>query len=433
MRRHYLADSADLEALASETLALGREFAEQPQSVKHLVASRSIYAAPESITYLLPIATAIPMPIADTEADAERAIDDYFRKTFAKVAAAERPRMTTESNVSDERNLYFVVTKRRTDYGPRNGESPEFIYVIPRPSMLLAANMPPHSWFERDKSIVDSPWPTSLSPPFPMLKKNADARITLGEVARYSSEAFTSTCDILASFLGHYAQVVIDREVQETATELSWSGRLARLRRTRPRFFEQGGGGSSSFGGGGWEFQRLRFTCDRLTGNLTLSAESIDFPVVQLPPNDLHPEWMTDELKLMGWKPLESLDYFGERLFPPEYQKAIDAFSESEPHTSYQLLYRRHHIDQTLPQPGFIVGLLLDQRGKRDMAAQLMNRAAGEGKYDPATLAEVASWEFDAERYDDARRHAELALRLWPQQSVATHIIKQLDDVASRE
>jgi tetratricopeptide (TPR) repeat protein len=142
---------------------------------------------------------------------------------------------------------------------------------------------------------------------------------------------------------------------------------------------------------------------------------------------------MTNELKLMGWKPLESLEYFGERLFPPEYQEGIDAFSESEPHTAYQMMYRRHCLEKGLPQPGFIVGLLLDQKGKRDMAAQYMDRAAGDAKYDPATLAEIARWEFAAEKYDDARRHAESALQLWPKHSVATHVIKQLDDVASRE
>ena len=55
--RHYLAESADLEALATETLALDREFAEQPRSVENLIAIRSIFDTAESITYLLPVAT----------------------------------------------------------------------------------------------------------------------------------------------------------------------------------------------------------------------------------------------------------------------------------------------------------------------------------------------------------------------------------------
>ena len=55
--RHYLAESADLEALATETLALNREFAEQPRSVESLLAIRSIYDTAESITYMLPVAT----------------------------------------------------------------------------------------------------------------------------------------------------------------------------------------------------------------------------------------------------------------------------------------------------------------------------------------------------------------------------------------
>jgi len=430
IRRHYLAASADLEALATETLALGREFAEQPESVENLIAARSIYDVPESITYLLPVATDTAPPIANTKAEVEKIVDDYFRKTFAQFLNEEyQLNWKFESTVTDKHGLYFVVTVWRTD----RASSLKLIFVLPRPSMLSAANLPSHSWFERISPSDQSPWPISATPPLPKLRPNPNASIKFGTVAKDNKQAFAAACDVFASFMTHYAQVVIDREVQETPETLKWLGRLASLRQTRPRFFEQGGGGSSSFGGGGWDFQRIGFECDRQTGKLSLSAEPIEYPVAQLPANELTPEWATQELKLMGWKPLTTLDYFGKTLFPPEYQDGIDAFNPNDANSARQILFRRHYIESALPRPEFILGLLYDHAGHREKAVQQMNEAAGRAKSDPATLAEVARWELEVKRYDDARKYAESALQLWPEHPVAANVSRRLSELEKKK
>jgi hypothetical protein len=354
IRRHYLAASADLEALASETLALDREFAEQPQSVESLIEARSIYDVRESITYWLPIATDTATPIANTKADAEQIVGDYFRKTFPEQVGTKPISWTIDSTITDKRGLFFIVAVLRTDYAP----SPKLIFAISRPSMLSAAKFPPQSWFERVNPAGQSPLPKSLSPRVPQLRPRADTNIKFGDDAKDDEQAFMAACDVLASFMTYYAQVVIDREVEKTPDTFTWSGRFACLHQYSPRFFEQGGGGSSVFGGGGWDFRRLHFACNRRTGAVTLSAETIEYPVAQLPPDRLTPEWTTKELKLMGWKPLESLDYFGQKLFPKEYQEAIDAFDPNNANQVRQMLYRRYYIEQSLPPPEFILALL---------------------------------------------------------------------------
>ena len=422
--RHYLAASADLETLATETLALDREFAEQPRSVESLIAIRSIYDTPSSIIYTLPVATDAATPIASTEAEAEQIVDDCFRKTYPNSRNERNPACwRIDSTVTDKYGLYFVVTAWRTDME----QSPKLFYVIPRPSMLAAANVPPHSWFERDKSFAQSPWPASAASPMPSLKPNENARIRFGDIARDNEQAFAETCDVLASFMTFYAQVVIDRQVQQTPETLTWSGRFARLRQYKPRFFEQGGGGASVFGGGGWDFQRLSFACNRQTGKLSLSAEAIKYPIAQLPADVLSPAWATKELKLMGWKPLESLDYFGQRLFPPEYQQGIDAFDPNDASRSRQILYRRYTMEKALPRSEIMLGLLYERAGQREQAIRQMNEAVGRGKYDPSTLADVARWDLEVGRYGDARKNAGSALRLWPEHPEATEVIKQLD------
>lgn len=427
--RHYLAASADLEALATETLAVGREFVELPESVAGLVDMRSFYDVRESITYSLPTATSDAPPIADTASEAEQIVDDGFRKSYAKYLGGENPvRWKIDSTTADTHNLFFIVAAR-IDHEP----SAKLLYVIPRRSMLSATDAPFHSWFERDQQADQSPWPTSPSSPVPGLKPNPNAHIQFGEVASGGEQAFTATCDLLVSFIASRTQVVIDREVTQTAKMLTWSGRFARLRQYRPRFFEQGGGGSSVFGGGGWDFQRLGIACDRSTGIVTLSGESIEYPVEQLPADVLSPEWTTDELKLMGWKPLTSLDYFGQKLFPKEYYEAVESFDPNNARELHQQLYRRYYIEKTLPGPEFIIGLLYDRAGKPDLAAQQMKSAAHAAKYDPAMLAEIAKWELSKELYADARQHAEGAVKLWPEQPLAFAILKQLDNADKAE
>jgi hypothetical protein len=424
--RHYLAASADLEALATETLALNREFAEQARSLENLTAVRSIYDSANSITYMLPVATETMPPIADSAGEAKQIVDRYFQSTYEQYrnqTESPWPFWEIVSADTDKQGLYYVVVARRTD-----SQLPlKLIYILPRPSMLSAANMPPHSWFERVNPPDLSPRPSSMSPPVQTLKPNVNARIYFGEVARDNDTAFTAACDVFASFMTYYAQIVIDRQVHQTPETFTWSGRFARLRQYTPRFFEQGGGGSSVYGGGGWDFQRVGFECDRRTGKVSLSAEPIEYPVVQLPAHVLTPEWATKELKLMGWKPLESLDYFGQTLFPPEYQEGIDAFDSNDPSRSRQILYRRYRIEQALPRAEFILGLLYDRAGHRDKAVQQMSAAAGQSQYDPQTLASVARWQLGVGQYSDARKNAESALRLWPENPEATKVVERLD------
>lgn len=420
--RHYLAESADLEALATETLALDREFAEQPGSVENLIAVRSIYDTANSITYMLPVATETTLPIAESAGEAKQIVDDYFRKTYEQYRNQTKspwPFWEIVSADSDRQGLYYVVLARRTDSQP----SPKLIYILPRPSMLSKASSLPYYWFDRVNSSVSDARAGKQQIAY---QPSKDADVVLGNLARNDIEAFATTCDVFAYFLTHHSQLVIDRKVQETPETLTWTGRFACLRQYSPRFFEQGGGGSSIYGGGGWDFQRLRLVCNRQTGTLTLSADPIEYPLTQIPANALMPKWAIQELKLMGWMPLESLDFFGQRLFPPEYQAGIDAFDPNNASRSREILYRRYHIEKSLPRSEFMLGLLYERAGQREKAIQLMNEAAGRGNDDPETLADVARWELEVERYADARKHAESALQLWPGHLEATKVINQL-------
>jgi hypothetical protein len=83
-------------------------------------------------------------------------------------------------------------------------------------------------------------------------------------------------------------------------------------------------------------------------------------------------------------------------------------------------------MEKSLPNGFLILGLLYDKSGRRDDAAKWMERAAGEGRRDPATLADVARWELSAGLKDSARRHANAALELWPDHPLATEVIRTL-------
>ena len=137
------------------------------------------------------------------------------------------------------------------------------------------------------------------------------------------------------------------------------------------------------YGGGGWEFQHVSFACNRETGKLSVSVEPIEYPIVQLPADVLTPSWATEELRLMGWKPLEALDYFGQRLFPREYQEAIDAFDPNNASQSRQILYRRYAMEKALPRSEFMLGLLYDRAGQRDKAIEQMKSAAARSASHP--------------------------------------------------
>ena len=364
------------------------------------------------------------LPIAESAGEAKQIVDDYFKSTYEQYrnqTESPWPFWEIVSAETDRQGLYYVVEAKRTD-----SQRPlKLIYILPRRSMLSTASSLPYYWFDRtNSSALDA----RVGRQQATYKPNKDANIVLGNVARNDVEAFATTCDVFAYFLAHHSQLFIDRKVQETPETLTWTGRLACIRQYNPRFFEQGGGGSSVFGGGGWEFQRIGLACNRQTGKLSVSVEPIEYPNVQLPTDILTPDWATEELRLMGWKPLESLDYFGQRLFPPEYQEAIDAFDPNDASRSRQVLYRRYAMEKALPRSELMLGLLYERAGQREKAIEQMNWAAGrsEREYDLRTLIDVARWELEVGQYADARKHAQSALKLLPQHSEAKEIIRRL-------
>ncbi|MEX2168039.1 MAG: hypothetical protein WD851_01900 [Pirellulales bacterium] len=424
MRRHYLAESYELESLAAEASAMDREFAFQTPGVQKLLQHRSLHDVRESITYMLPVGGTTDMPIAGSAEEAAQLVDRYLRTIHADSLKEDNtPFWRIESVEPDVSDLYFAVTVWRTgDSGPK------MVYVIPRPSMLSEASVAPHSWFKTVHQSEQYVWPASAPS---VIRPQPDVRVVLGDAARDEIESFTETCDVFAYFMTHHSRVVIDRKVQESAETLTWSGRFAGIRSHKTRFFELGGGGSSTVGGGGWDFHRLTFSCDRTTGVLTLSAEPIAFAVTPVATETLSPAWVTEELKLMGWKPLESVEFFGGKLLPPEYSDAVNRFQPDNENEARQLLYRRWHMEKSLPQPYLVMGLLYDRANRREEALKCMERAIADGAKEPGTLADVARWEHKIGLQGTARNHAEAALKLWPDHSVAKDVLKNLDEAAA--
>jgi tetratricopeptide (TPR) repeat protein len=164
---------------------------------------------------------------------------------------------------------------------------------------------------------------------------------------------------------------------------------------------------------------------------LTFSAEPIEFPITPAAPDIVTPPWVTEELKLMGWKPLKSIDFFGEKLLPPEYSEAVDRFNDGNVNEARDLLYRRWTIEKSLPQPFLVYGILCEKAGQREEALKWIKRAANEGAKEPSTLAEIARWEFSVGMRGRARKHAEAALQLWPDHSIAKNVLKNLDKAGS--
>jgi hypothetical protein len=421
-RRQYLADSFDFESVAAETLAMDREFADQPPSVAELILRRSLYDVKESIAYLLPVGAMTAVPTAETEAQARQLVDDWHQKIYAKTLTEGHPPFwKIESVDPDASGLYFAATVWRTDMK----DSPKMVFVVPRPSMLSEASSAPDTWFETIHQPEQYVWPAA---PPSAIRPRAGVHVVLGSSARDDPKAFTATCDLFAYFMAYYTLVVIDRDVQETGQTLTWSGRFAALRQYKTRFFDLGGGGMHNAGGGGWDFHRFTLACDRSTGAMTLSAEPIAFPVTP-PANEIvTPTWVTEESKLMGWKPLKSISFFGDRLLPAEYSDAVDQFDPDKATKARDLLYRRWHMEKSLPQPYFVLGLLYDQKGRREQAIKSMQQAAGQSANEPGTLADVARWESGLGMYDSARAHAEAALKLWPGNSAAMDVLRKLEE-----
>ena len=133
----------------------------------------------------------------------------------------------------------------------------------------------------------------------------------------------------------------------------------------------------------------------------------------------------------MGWKPLKSPDFFGDRLLPKEYQEVVKNFSASaERNEMNQLrsqLYRRWSQDKTLPPPDLLLALLYDRANDRPTAVRCIQNAVGQGYRDPAALADIARWELSIGDTAAARKHAEAAMKLWPNHPAAGNVLNQLD------
>lgn len=421
MRRHYLAESAELESLAAEASVLQQPFVHPTEVAEHIDKLRGIYDTPSSTVYFLPVAAHSSPPIASSAADAEFIVDKELRASIGQgVEEHTLPFWKFDPTIADPSGLYFFVTARRTD---ADVDYP-LIYLVPRPALFANATAPLHSWFKTTHSSEPNRWPAA--PPSKIVA-NPDAHVVLGERLRSDLAAFTIAGDLIAYFIAHNAFICIEREVQESDTTFTWSGRFARSRHYGPRFCERGKEG-------GWDFHRLSFICERETGRLIFAAAPIAFPLEQMPPERLTPAWTVDELKLMGWEPLETIDFFGERLLPKEYHTFVENFSATATSDSrakmqqQSLLHFRWSQDKSLPSPGLIYALLYDRAGDRKSALQSVRSFSNDVARDPAALADVARWELSVGETESARKHAEAALKLWPNHPACTAILQQIAD-----
>jgi hypothetical protein len=427
MRRHYLADSFDLECLAAETLILGKSFATSSDAVTKLHHPDSRFDSPSTISFFEPRPGAkIPLVTNDL-AEAKKNVDENLLAFYKQhMAANEMPHWLIDSTSEDDEGLYFTVGVRYA-----SGEDSYFTtYLVPRPSMISSANLAPHSWLKTVHGSSESAWPAS---PPSTASLNPDLLLRFGDVARNDLETFTQTSDLCASFLTYYARIVMDREVHESPDLLTWSGRIADLRQYRPRFMEQGGGGDSVYGGGGWDLHRLTMTCDRKSGELKIAVEPIKFAIQPPPDQVVAPEWTTKELKLMGWRALASPDFFGNRLLPPEFHEVATEFDPSAGKyalaKSRSKLYRTWAQDKSLPPPSLMLAILYDHAGNREMAIKSTRFGGSDVGRDPVALADIARWELSVGETESARRHAEAALKLWPQFRPAELVLSRIEEV----
>ena len=384
MRRQYLADTHELESEVVEALLLGRQFVETTETFEELHEQRAIYDIGSSVFYFA-YRENTPIHLAESAEQASKVVNDWLHRVYKSYLEGDRPpSWKFEPAVLDRSGLYYrvVVWQRGRESGPK------MLYFVPTPKMLSEATFLPGNWFEISHNNEQYVWPAAKPASFAV---RDGVHVVLRDLARKDKKAFQNACDLFAYKLTYYALVLVDRKVSETETEFILSGRFASGRRGKPRFFELGGGGSARSGAGGWDFHRFTTTCDRTTGELTLDAEPIEHPVVQRTAAELEPEWRVEELRLMGWKPLEGLDFFGDQLLPPEYSEAVKIFQQGKDNQARKMLYRRWHIETNLPDAQLVMGLLYEQAENREAATRCIGNV--NSSYNPRTLADVARWE----------------------------------------
>jgi hypothetical protein len=426
MRRHYLADSYELECLAAEVAATGSEFADEPPAVKRLRNAAVMHDSPSSVFYIPAASYEGSVVVAATEDEAARLVDEGLHRLYKRNGYPDGvglPFWKLAPAVPDSAGLYFLINQYR------NGDnySTSLLHVVPRPSMLTKATPHPSSWFKTKWLYSkDQPGVTASG----LLLPNNDAEVVFGDNARRDVQSFTATCDILASFVAHHSLFVLSREVEQSENELIWSGQFA-SKHNSCRFFEPGTGYSPKGGSGGWDLHRVTLTCDRKSGQVRLAGRPIDLEVRQLPLSTAEIDWRTKELKFMGWKEFQAVELFATTLVPPEYIEAAEMFLAGDEQGASQLIRRANFRDWSLPSHDVVMAALLDKTGRRDAAKQAMERAAAACKGQPRSLAYIARWELSVGLHERAREHAQEVLQLQSDNPIAKAVLSDLNRSAS--
>jgi hypothetical protein len=418
MRRHYLQGSHDLECAAAEAAQLKRHFFDPPASVRYLDELAAPYDEASSMVYFGAGHGPQSLQIVDSADEARQILDASLRQTYADALKEDPvPFWTCDRVASSDDGLFFVATLDRSYPGP-SGRM-KLHYLVPRPTLLASANQTIDNWFEGRGGHQSSVWPAS---PGAEILPGEGIEITLGNHSRNDADAFASACDVFAHFIGHYDLIIVDRQVTTSPQQLAWSGRIAVSRRHSPRFFEHDGGGSSIYGGGGWDFHQLAMKCDRETGKLTLEAHPIPFKLEQAPLSSEQEAWRQEELKLMGRKPLPNINFFGDRLFPPEYSQAVALAQQGVDPRRHNEIRRVWYLEKSLPHLDFIYGLAAEKAGNMELAVTHVQRAAHEVHRDPRALVDIARWALAAGQFEMARQHSDAILEVWPANADAQRI-----------
>lgn len=410
MRRHYLQDSYDLECAAAEAAQLQRHFSNPPVSIQYLQELAAPFDEASNMVYFGTGHGPKPLHIVDSAEKAEQILDANLRQIYADALKEDPvPFWTCEKVAPSDDGLCLIATLDRS-YPSPSGRM-KMHYLIPRPTLLASASQTISYWFEHRGGNQSSSWPAS---PGAEILPREGVEITLGNRARSDPDAFASACDLFGHFINYYALMIVDRQVTTSPQQMTWSGRIAVARRHSPRFFEHSGGGSSLYGSGGWDFHQLAMKCDRKTGKLTLEALPIPFELKQAPLSSAQEAWRQEELKLMGWKPLPNIDFFGDRLFPPEYSQAVTLAQQGADPRRLHEIRRVWYLEKSLPHLDFIYGLAVEQAGNMELAVTHIQRAAHEVRHDPRALVDIARWALAAGQFEMAKQHADAILEVWP-------------------
>lgn len=413
MTRQYLAATHELESAAAEAVLLNRKVVARDMAVERF---QKELADPDirNVQVRFPMRDKAQTRNAESTEQAITVVKEFqhdIYKQYLDEFADQIASWYIQAYDPGHEGLYFIVSVLRDEQEMSSRED----YIVPKSAWLQESNRNPHSWLEtKHQDGTDIGFQGRAM----TLHPRDELRIVLGDRAKNDLQAFEQGCDLFASLIAYYAVLLVDREVSATDDHFVWSGRFATARQYKPRFYE--------FGGRGWDFLTVAMTCNRTTGELTLTTEPIEYPVVQRPESELTPKWRVEELKLMGWRPLEGIDFFGDQLLPPEYHEAVKLFRTGDRKGAQQMAYIQWHRETTLPSPYLLMSILYEEAGDHQAALRYIEASTGYGQQHPRTLANVARWEASLGLDDAARKHAEAALQLWPDCPQAREVLKQL-------